>query len=145
MSTDWRAHQHLQGSEDVIAAIDDLCVYAKLRRRGAALERHRERAATAAVTVSAFLERLASWSREREGAGMVLGIGERERRLVDFVTEQLRGGEASVEASLDQLAALTGSFAHRGPSDGIVPRLERIRAILQAEISPDAARILGEL
>lgn len=146
---EWLAARSFERAHEVIAAINTLSMYTKLRSVGLADLQRAEEADKAARIVSAFLSKLGSLiavaqrDPESVGAGADPRLGHLARRFVAAQRDWPQRSPLYARPASDVVALLASSDErdqHR-----LVSCLRELRNLIEQNAHPDVAGILGEI
>lgn len=146
---EWLTARSFERAHEVIAAINTLSMYTKLKSVGLADIRRAEEADKAALVVSAFLSKLGSLiavaqkDPESVGAGADPRLGHLARRFVAAQRDWPQRSPLYARPAADLVALLDSSDERDGHR--LVSCLRELRNLIEQNAHPDVAGILGEI
>lgn len=149
MSTEWLSARSFEQDQELISAINTLCIHLKIRLRGLPDDGRAEAAATARGKLVLFLDALERITAEaaQSEMGPLLGRDARQRQFAkSFLSERRRLGKRKrlSQRSPQQIRNLLGS-SDADEQRLLVAYLEELRMLLERHIHADTVRILGEI
>lgn len=150
MSTQWLAVQSFQQSQDLLAAINTLSIYLKLRFAGLSDERRAQSVAKAKATLAAFLKTLEKVVHqvEQTKAGPLTGVDPRLRQLAQsFVAAKQDKCRFHSDLFSKSPARVAELLEATEPDDqkALVESLAELRTLLEEHIYSDVTQILEEI